>query len=427
MRSGKLGIAAWALFDWANSPFTTLIVTFVFPAYFAAAIVGDEAAGQAWWGYAMAASGLVVAVLGPILGSVADTAGRKKPWLAGFAALCMLGSWALWYAEPTPAALAWAMAWVVAANVGFEFSGIFYNALLPDLAGRERIGRISGWGWALGYAGGLAALALALVAFVQAETPPFGLDKEAAEHVRVVGPMVALWFALFALPLLAFTPDRCKAASLDPLAALAALRRLGGTLRGLSRFDTLARFLLAHMLYADALATIFAFGGVYAAGVFGMTIAEIITFGIVLNVTAGIGAFCFGWVDDRLGSARTVRIALVGLLVTGLGVLLAPDRTWFWASGSLLGIFVGPAQAASRSLLAHLAPPGRQAELFGLLALSGKATAFLGPALVAAVTAATGSQRWGLATVLVFLSAGLVLMRGITTSFEGPDRNKRTP
>lgn len=425
--NGKLGIAAWALFDWANSPFSTLIVTFVFPAYFAAGIVGDEAIGQAWWGYAMAASGLVVAALGPILGTVADTAGRRKPWLAAFTALCVGATWALWYAEPAPTALAWAMVWVVVANIGFEFAGIFYNALLPDLTAPGRIGRISGWGWALGYAGGLAALMLALVAFVQTEAPLFGLDKRAAEHVRVVGPFVAVWFAVFALPLLALTPDRGKGPGLDALAAWAALKRLGGTLRGLSRFDALARFLLAHMLYADALATIFAFGGVYAAGVFGMTIAEIITFGIVLNVTAGIGAFGFAWVDDWLGSARTIRIALIGLMITGGGVLLAPDAAWFWASGSLLGIFVGPAQAASRSLLAHLAPPGRQAELFGLLALSGKATAFLGPAMVAAVTAMTGSQRWGLGTVLIFLSAGLILMRGITTSSGEADTRTRMP
>ncbi len=406
-QSSRLGQWSWALFDWANSPFTTLIITFVFPAYFATAVIGDETRGQALWGLAMGTSGAIIAVGGPLLGAVADTTGRRKPWILGFTLLCIAASVQLWWVPPRPEAMLWALSWVVLANLGFEFSGIFYNAMLPDIAPQRRLGRLSGWGWALGYFGGLSALALALLLFIQAETPWLGLDKDEAEHVRVVGPMVALWFAAFAWPLFAFTRD-APAAARPGLAA--GLRKLRASLRDLARFDDAARFLLAHMLYADGLATVFAFGGIYAAGVFAMTLDEVILFGIALNVTAGTGAFAFGWIDDWLGSRRTVLIALAGLIATGAGVLLAEDKAAFWAWGSALGIFVGPAQAAGRALMARLAPDGREAEYFGLMALSGKATAFLGPLLVGWVTATFASQRLGLATVMLFFTAGFALM-----------------
>lgn len=412
-RRAWLGLAAWALFDWANSPFTTLIITFVFPAYFAAAVVGDAAEGQVLWGTAMAVSGTLIAVAGPFLGALADQSGRRKPWVAGFMAVCVAASALLWSVEASRDWIVPAMILVVLANLGFESSGILYNAMLPELASRDRVGRLSGWGWSLGYGGGLTALLLAMLVFVQADRPWLGLDKAAQEHIRVVGPLVALWFVVFALPLFLLTPDAAPQPRDERQGLGQTLRRLGVTLRGLMRLGPVARFLFAHMLYADGLATIFAFGGVYAAGVFGMNIGEVIAFGIMLNVTAGLGAFAFGWVDDWLGAAPTVRIALVGLIVTGVGVLLAPDVTWLWLTGSLLGIFVGPAQAASRSLLARLSPPEQHGEMFGLLALSGKATAFIGPSLVATVTAASGSQRLGLSVVLILFIAGWAVMTGV--------------
>lgn len=407
LRSSRRGQWSWALFDWANSPFTTLIITFVFPAYFATAVIGDETKGQAAWGVAMGIGGMIVAAGGPLLGIVADASGRRKPWILGFTLLCIGASALLWWVPPRAEAAMLALVLVVVANLGFEFSGIFYNAMLPGIAPPGRLGRLSGWGWALGYFGGLAALALALVAFVQAEQPLFGLSKAEAEHVRVVGPMVALWFAVFAWPLFVFTEDGGTGGRIRLVEAVAQLWR---SLRELGRGGPAARFLLAHMLYADGLATIFAFGGIYAAGVFGMDLAEVIAFGIALNVTAGLGAFAFGWLDDRLGSRNTVLIALAGLVVTGAGVLLAEQKPVFWAWGCGLGIFVGPAQAAGRSLMARLAPDGREAEYFGLMALSGKATAFMGPLLVSTVTVATASQRLGLSVVMVFFVAGLLLM-----------------
>ncbi len=404
------GRAAWALYDWANSPYTTLIVTFIFPAYFGRAVVGDEAEGQALWGMAIGLGGVFIALGSPVLGAIADAAGRRKPWLLAFTLLCAAGATMLWWARPDPAFVLWAMVWVALSNIAFEYAAVFYNAMLNDLAAPGRMGRLSGWAWGLGYLGGLAALVLALFGFVRAEAPLLGLSTDAAEHIRVVGPLVAAWLLVFALPLFLFTPDRPRGERGPAAAVREGLRRLWATLRELPRLGPVARYLLAHTLYADGFVTIFAFGGIYAAGVFGMEMGEIIAFGILLNVTAGIGAFGFGWVDDWLGPKRTVMLALGGLMLCSLGILLVREVAWFWALGAALGIFVGPGQAASRTLMARLAPKERGTELFGLYAMAGKATAFLGPLLVGAVTAMTGSQRWGLAVVLLFFGAGLAVL-----------------
>lgn len=402
---------AWALFDWANSPFTTLIITFVFPAYFATAIVGDEVRGQAIWGYAIGTSGLVVAVLSPLLGAIADVGGRRKPWIMGFTVLCIVATALLWFASPSVASVPLAVACVAIANLGFEFGTTFNNAMLPDIVSKNRLGRLSGWAWGLGYAGGLAALALALVVFVQPAIPPFGLDREQAEQVRIVGPLVAIWFGLFVWPLFVFTADRPGRSLAVGTAIREGLRTLRNTLKELRAGRQLPLFLLAHMLYADGLTTLFAFGGIYVSGTFGMSLAEVIVFGVVLNVAAGLGAFLFGWVDDWIGSRRTAVLALVGLTLASVAAVSVQTRPWLWVAGCFLGLFVGPVQAASRSLMARLSPPDQQAAYFGLFALSGKATAFVGPVVVAIVTDAAGSQRLGLATIIAFLVAGLILLQ----------------
>jgi UMF1 family MFS transporter len=407
---GWRGRWSWALYDWANSPFTTLVITFIFPAYFQQAVVKDAVEGQALWGYAIAGSGLVIAVLAPVLGAIADASGARKPWIFAFAALCVLGSGLLWFAEPSPAWVGFSIGCVVLANIGFEFGIVFNNAMLPDIVPEERLGRLSGWAWGLGYAGGLAALLLALVVFIWPETPPFGLDKQAAEHVRISGPLVAAWLAFFSVPLFLFTPDRPAQAMQLLSAVRTGLSDLGRTLSTLPSNRQIALFLLAHMIYADGLVTLFAFGGVYAAGAFGLSLPEVILFGIVLNVAAGAGALVFAWLDDWLGSKRVIVMALVGLIGASLLAVAATTLTWLWVAGILIGIFVGPAQAASRSLMARLTEPGNRASYFGLFALSGKATAFLGPALVATVTVAAGSQRAGIATIIAFFTVGLILV-----------------
>ncbi|MDH3739742.1 MAG: MFS transporter, partial [Alphaproteobacteria bacterium] len=287
---------------------------------------------------------------------------------------------------------------------------VFYNALLPTLVPKSHFGRVSGWAWGLGYAGGLGGLILVLFGFVQVETPPFGLAKEAAEHVRIAGPIVGLWLVLFCLPLFLWTPDPVGRGLSATEAVRVGFFVLGRTLRALPQHGQLARFLVARMVFTDGINTLFAFGGLYAAGTFGMTVTEVITFGLVLNATAGTGAFAFGWIDDWIGAKPTILIGLVAIIAIGVPLLIVETTLWFWILGSALGIFFGPVQSASRSMMARMTPAGMETEMFGLFALSGKATAFVGPWLVGLIAFSYDSQRLALATVIPFLVVGGLLM-----------------
>jgi UMF1 family MFS transporter len=293
------------------------------------------------------------------------------------------------------------------ANIGFELSASLYNSLLPGLVARDRLGTASGLGWGIGYFGGLACLVAALVV-VKADPPPFGLDRAMAEPVRAACLLAAAWFALFAIPLFVMVPDKAP-----PAAALGGWQGLKEVVREIRRRPVLLRFLLANMIYTDGLNTLFAFGGIYAAGSFGMAIEEVLMFGIALNLTAGLGAAAFAWADDRLGTRRVILASLCCLFLLAAGILLVTDKTWFWALGLCLGVFFGPLQSASRTMMARLAPPEHVGAMFGLFAFSGKATAFLGPALLSAVTLAFSSQRAGMASILVFFVVGGLLLRGV--------------
>jgi UMF1 family MFS transporter len=408
--TSRLGQFSWALYDWANSAFSAVIITFVFATYFSQGIAADSVSGTAAWGWAMTASGIAIALISPVLGAIADAAGRRKPWLLICTWITVAGCFALWFARPAPDFVLFALIVVAIANMGMEIGGVFYNAMLPEIAGRDRIGRLSGWAWGLGYAGGLACLILALFAFVQAEQPLFGLDKDTAEHVRITGPLVGLWLALFSLPLFLFTPDRRGGGIAPGEAVRRGLAQLRGTIVHIRRYRAIVLFLIARMVYTDGLNTLFAFGGIYAAGTFGMDMAGVIRFGILLNVTAGLGALAFAWVDDWLGAKRTILIGLAGLLACGSAAVLAESTLVFWIAGGVLGVFVGPTQAASRSLLGRIAPAELRTEMFGLYAVSGKITAFVGPFLLGTVTYWTGSQRLGVATILVFFIVGMALL-----------------
>ncbi|MDN5850017.1 MAG: MFS transporter [Nitrococcus sp.] len=406
----RLAQFSWALYDWASSAFSSVIITFVYATYFSQGIAEDPVTGTAEWGWAMSASGIAVALVSPVLGAIADAGGRRKPWLLVFTALTVIGCFLLWYGRPSPEMALTVLVIVALTNVAFEIAGVFYNAMLPEIVSRDYLGRLSGWAWGLGYAGGLVCLIITLYAFVQAEHPLFGLGQSQAEDVRISGPLVGLWMAVFSLPLFLFTPDRPSV----HLAAAEAVRRGFGHLRDtvadIGRYRPIGRFLIARMIYNDGLNTLFVFGGIYAAGTFNMGMAEVIKFGIVLNVTAGLGALTFGWIDDLLGAKRTILIALVGLFACGTAAVLVESTLGFWVAGSLLGIFVGPTQAASRSLMARIAPARLRTEMFGLYALSGKVTAFVGPFVLGTVTYWTGSQRLGIATILVFFLVGMILL-----------------
>jgi len=408
--SDRLGIFSWCLFDWANSAFNTVIGTFVFSVYFARGIYGDETAGSAAWGYTIGLSGLGVAVLSPVLGAIADRGGRRKPWIAAFVALTLVLTALLWFAEPDRAYIGYTLVLVAIASIAFELSGVFYNAMLPGIAPKPYLGRISGWGWGLGYIGGLACLAIALVTLIQADPPWFGLSKDNAENVRATALLVALWFGVFSLPLFAFTHDEPSTGIGSAQAVREGLSTLIQTVIGLRRNLVVLRFLVASALYRDGLVTLFAVGGLYAAGTFGMSFDQILIFAIGLNVTAGLGAGGFAWLDDWIGSKRTVLIALAGLIVFGSATLTTSNAETFIALALALGLFVGPAQAASRSLMARLSPHHLETEMFGLYALTGKSLAFLGPILFAAATDAFDSQRAGMATVIGFWLAGGALL-----------------
>ena len=406
----KRALWSWALYDWANSAFFTIILTFVFAQYFSVSVIQDEVAGTRAWGNIVGISGVFIAILAPILGAIADQSGRRKPWLISFTLLCVLSSAMLWTITPDQDQFWSAALWVGLGTLGAEFAFIFYNAMLPDLASPARTGRWSGWAWSLGYVGGVTSLVVALYGFIEADATLFNLDRDQAEHVRATFVVVAVWYLVFALPAFVFVPDRPATGLGLAAATRAGFAQLRESIAHVRQYRDIVRFLIARMLYTDGLATIFTFGGVYAAGTFNMSSTEVLQFAIALNVTAGLGALGFAWVDDALGGRNTILMALVGLSVSAFAILVVDGATAFWVWGMILGIFVGPLQSASRSHLARVAPPHLQTQMFGLFAFSGKATAFAGPLLVGWVTAVTDSQRWGMCTILVFLLIGLLLM-----------------
>ncbi|MGB8274604.1 MAG: MFS transporter [Alphaproteobacteria bacterium] len=419
--TAKPGIIAWCFYDWANSAFPAVISTFVFSTYFTQAVAENPTIGTAQWSWAITASALFVAALGPVLGAISDAAGPRKPWLLGFTLVSAVACGLMWFVHPHPYDVVLALALYAVANAAFEFGTVFYNAMLADIAPPSWIGRISGWGWGLGYAGGLACLVVVLVLFVQAESPALGLERAEAEHVRVVGPLAGVWYFLFALPLFLFTPDIASKGLRLKRAIREGSASLWRSLRHIREHGNVVRYLIAHMIYTDGLNTLFAFGGIFAAGSFGMTIEEVTMFGIALNVTAGLGAAAFAWIDDWIGAKRTIALALVGLTLVGGTLLLVTGKAAFWVLALLLGVFFGPAQAASRSLMARLAPAQLRTEMFGLFAMSGKATSFVGPFVLGWVTLVFDSQRVGMATVLVFFVVGLGILIGVREPRLQPD------
>ncbi|WP_448204391.1 MFS transporter [Azospirillum sp. sgz302134] len=407
----RRAMVSWCLYDWANSSYNTIITTFVFSVYFARGVVGDEVAGASRWSAALTVAGLLIALFSPVLGAVADRTGRRKPWMALFTALTVLFCAALWWVKPDPSYALFALVCVVIGTVAFELANVFYNASLTALAPPAMIGRLSGWGWGIGYFGGLVCLVVALFVFVKSPAPLFGLLGTAEQApVRATALLAAVWYALFALPFFLWVPDEPPTGLGIGQAAREGVATLRRTLAEARRHRNLVRFLVASAFYRDAINTITAFGGIFAANAFGMTFEEIVTFAIALNVVAGIGAIGFAWVDDRAGAKPTILISLVGLIAFGVPLLMATEKLWFWVLALGLGTFFGPAQAAGRSLMARLAPPGMAGEMFGLYSLTGRMVGFIGPLAFGLATSAFASQRAGMASVVAFFVIGFGLM-----------------
>ncbi len=410
--AARRALVSWCLFDWANSAFATVIQTFVFAAYFSHYVARDDEEGPALWGEATTVAAVAIAIVSPIVGAIADQGGRRKPWLLAFSLISVVSTAALWFVHPDKADILLALVAFAVATVGFEVGTTFYNAMLPDLVPARYIGRLSGWSWGLGYMGGLSCLAVSLFVFVRPDPALFGLDRGEGqlEHVRVVALLAAGWFAVFAVPLFLMVPDRSRRRRPVGTVIRRGLLDLMVKLRRAGRYRNVARFLLAKMIYIDGLNTLFTFGGIYAAEKFGFDFEQLLIYGCLINVTAGLGAALFAWSDDWIGAKPTILAALVALTLLGVAILLVEDIWWFYFLSLAIGVFFGPVQAASRSFMARLAPPRRRTEFFGLYNFSGRATAFLGPLLVAWATRGFEDLTIGMATIVPFFVVGIVLL-----------------
>jgi UMF1 family MFS transporter len=401
-------IWSWGLYDFANSPFTTLVVTFVYATYFTQVLAPDPITGTALWSRAIALTAFVVAVFSPVLGVIADRGGYRKLFVVFATLICTATTMALYFV--LPGQLLMALVLLIVANIAYEFGTVFYNAYLPDLSTPESVGRVSGFGLGLGYLGGLLALGIALVTLIQPDTPWFGFSKDLGENIRATNLLVGAWLLVFSLPLFLWVPESGPRSAPSRRVFGEAFAQLATSLREIRKYRQIVRFLIARMFFNDGLVTIFAFGGIYAAGTFGFTLQEVLLFGIALNVTAGLGAALLGHADDQIGGKRTLMITLVGLFAATLLAVFATSKPWLWVAGIVIGVFVGPNQAASRSLMARFMPQNAKNEFFGFFAFSGKLTAFVGPLLLGILTQWSGSQRIGVSVVLILFAIGGVLL-----------------
>lgn len=402
-------VTAWSLYDFANSAFTTVVVTFIYAAYFTDQIALDPITGTDLWSKAVSITAILVALLSPFVGAMADRGGLRKRYLFVCTAICVAGSVALFY--PMPGQVWAALVIFVVANVAFEMGGVFYNAFLPDIAPQDHIGRVSGYGWALGYVGGLISLAVGYFVLVAPDVAPFGLDSATGEHVRASSLVVAAWFALFSIPMFLMVPERRVADRPSTYTLFrSAARELRTTFANIRSYRHIVWLLVARLIYNDGLVTIFAFGGIYAKETFGFSFEDLFLFGIGLNLAAGLGAWLFGFFDDRAGGRVTILVTLCGLVVAASIAVLAPDRTWFWIAAILVGLLAGPNQSASRSLMGRFTPARHESEFFGFFAFSGKFTAFMGPLLLGELSSMFQSQRAGVSVVIAFFLVGGILL-----------------
>lgn len=427
-------IWGWFFFDWASQPYNTLIITFIF-APFMKDLLGDGTAAQTVWGYGVGFAGIIIALSSPFLGAIADRSGRRIPFIWIFSAMYVIGAAGLWYAAPGSFSLTFVMTSFIIGLIGMEFATTFTNAMLPDLAPRSEIGKVSGSGWAFGYLGGMLLLIVMLALFqinpdtgkTLAKLPPlFGLDLAAREDTRIVGPLTALWYAVFMIPFFLWVREPHHAGAI-PIrqAARGAWPELKSTLKTLPGQRSLFSYLLSSMFYRDALNGIYTFGGIYAAGVLGWSIIQIGIFGILGTITGAIFAWLGGKADDRFGP-KPVIIATVLLLtavVVGVvfisrtsvfGIATGPDSALpdiaFYVMGGLIGAGGGVLQSASRTMMVRQADPAKITEHFGLYALSGKATAFIAPLSIGAMTQLTQSQSAGITPIIVLFLIGLILL-----------------
>ena len=418
----KRTIFSWSLYDFANQPFTTIILTFVYSTFFTDFIAPSGEVGAIMWGRAVSISAICVAILSPIMGAIADNGGYRKTFLIFWTWICIIFSFMLYF--PLKGEMVFALALFCIANIGFEMGGVFLNAYLPEIAPKNKIGRISGYGWSFGYIGGLLALLICFTLFIDPDTPVNlftgnFLNKDSGEHIRIINVFIAIWFAVFSIPTFVFVKGAQKRMKIHTGIIKESFLSMQATFQNIKGYKETVKFLIARLVYNDALITIFAFGGIYAKEVFAFTFNEIFLFGIVLNITAGTGAFLFGFLDDFLGSKKTIQITNYGFVIASAMAIIAGSvdfilgltgKNIFWISGILIGIFSGPNQAASRSLMGKLTPPNKENEFFGFFAFSGKATSFVGPLIFSLAVSLTSDLRYGIMMVLILFALGAFLL-----------------
>ena len=442
--SHKKKIWGWMFFDWASQPYNTLVLTFVFGPYFAQIVSNDlmlggmteqaaKAQAQSYWGWGLTCVGLTIAILAPIFGAIADNSGKRMPWIYFFSALYVIGAMGLWWATPPSFSIFLILLSFSIGMIGMEFATIFTNAILPDLGEKDELGRISGSGWAFGYWGGVLLLAIMLLLFAESDKgttllgiePILGLDPEMREGTRSVGPLTAIWYAVFMIPFFMWVKEKPHPAARGGIGVSKAVSELMVTLRRLPETSSLFAYLVSSMFYRDALNGMFTFGGIYAFGVLGWSVVDVGVFGILAAITGAIFAWAGGFMDQRMGPKPVIFTGIFVLLLVSVSVTLIsresvfgmpveassnlPDIA-FYICGGLIGAAGGALQSASRTMLVRQANPERMTEAFGLYALSGKATSFLAPAAIALATDITGNQRLGVTPLIALFTIGLIFM-----------------
>ncbi|MEP3783231.1 MFS transporter [Ascidiaceihabitans sp.] len=442
--SQKKRIWGWYFFDWASQPYNTLILTFIFGPYFALVASDALTAGgmdpgiakakaQAYWGYGLTVTGLSIAILAPILGSISDNSGRKMPWIWLFSVLYFIGSMGLWLAAPGSFSVIQTLVFFGIGLIGMEFATIFTNAYLPTLGKKDDLGRISGTGWAFGYVGGVVSLLVMLGLFQATETgntmlglkPLFGLDPLTKADTRIVGPMTAIWFAVFMIPFFLYTRDDPTAVPETKVSVMDGIRELGTTLASLPSRPSLFAYLGSSMFYRDALNGLYTFGGIYAQGVLDWSITQVGVFGILGAVSGAVFCYIAGYIDKAIGPKPVIITSVIVLMLSSLLIIsLTPTSVlWvavpegsnlpniaFYIAGAMIGAGGGVVQSASRNMMTRQAHPDRMTEAFGLYALSGKATSFMAPLLIALASDITGSQRLGVTPLVALFLIGLILL-----------------
>lgn len=441
MEAARKRIWGWYFFDWASQPYNTLLLTFIFGPY-VVSIVGDGSAAQAIWGYGVGAAGVVIAVLSPLLGAIADKSGGRMAFIWLFSALYVLGSWMLWYSAPDSFNVWAVMIWFSVGLVGMEFATTFTNAMLPDLAPREDLGKVSGSGWAFGYIGGLSCLIIMLLFLAEGPSgktmlgipPILGLDPSLREGTRAVGPLTAIWYAVFMIPFFLWVREPRRTDKLGIGAAIAlAWPELKGTLSRLPSNRSFFAFLGSSMFYRDALNGMYAFGGIYSAGVLGWSVTQVGIFGILAAFTGAVFAWLGGKADSRFGPKPVIILNVIVLTAVAaavsmvsrtsiFGIPIAPDSALpdiaFYILGALIGAGGGSLQSASRTMMVRQAPADKMTEAFGLYALSGKATSFIAPLSIAVATDLTGNQQLGVTPLIGLFIIGLFLLAWVKPNGE---------